>query len=270
VTSAREKIVNYFVLFLFTAVVVLPVGYAVLAAISPDPSGNPVLSGLRWSNFIDAWTRGGFGEAMLASLTITVSAVAIQALLAILSGYALGVLNAWGSKVLFPIILLGLMISTEVIVIPLYYQFRQIGLTDTWVGLIAIHVGMGVPFGAFWMRATFRAMPRSMLEAAQLDGAGTWRTLWRVLVPVARPALLTLVLLNFMWTWNDYFLSLVFISSPQLQPVTLALGNFQGRFTTEFNLMAAAALIICAPVVVLYAFFQRSFIHGVLGGALKE
>ncbi|MBT0992988.1 carbohydrate ABC transporter permease [Cellulomonas sp. DKR-3] len=269
-TSRSERTMNYFVLTLFAAAVVFPIGWTVLAALSPDRSGSPDVGSLQWSNFADAWRQGDLGHAMLASTVITVCAVIIQALVAILSGYALGVLGVPGSKVIFPVILLGLMISTEVIVIPLYYQFRDLGLTNSWLGLIAIHVGMGVPFGAFWLRATFRAMPRSLVEAAEIDGAGSWRRLWQVLVPIARPAILTLTLLNFMWTWNDYFLSLIFISSEKLQPVTLALGNFQGRYSTEFNLLAAAALIICVPVVLLYAFFQRQFISGVMSGALKE
>lgn len=269
-TSRTERTINYFVLLLFTAAVVFPVGWTILAALSPNSSGDISLGSLQWGNFAQAWTQGDLGQAMLASLVITGGAVILQAIIGILSGYALGVLGVPGSRVIFPIILLGLMISTEAIVIPLYYQFRGLGLTDSWIGLIAIHVGMGVPFGAFWMRATFRAFPKSLIEAAELDGAGTWQRLWSVLVPVAKPAILTLTLLNFMWTWNDYFISLIFISTKELQPVTLSLGDFQGRFSTEFNLMAAAALIILLPVVILYAFFQRSFISGVMGGSLKE
>jgi raffinose/stachyose/melibiose transport system permease protein len=269
-TSRTERTLNYFVLLLFTAVVLFPILYTLLAAVSSDTSGTATLGNLAWGNFAQAFTQGGLGRALLASTVITAGAVVAQVLLALGSGYAFGVLDVIGSKVLFPVILLGLMLSTEALIIPLYYSFRSLGLTNSWLGLIIIHVGMGVPFGAFWMRATFRAIPGSMIEAAQLDGAGSWRTLWSVLVPVARPAILTLVLLNVMWTWNDYFVALIFISDPLKQPVTLALGAFQGRFSTEFNLMAAAAVIICLPVLILYAFFQRQFIRGVLAGAIKE
>lgn len=269
-TRRTETVLNYIVLLLFTAVVLTPIIWTVLAAVSADPTGNATWSDLRWGNFAEAFTQGDLGRALLASTVITAGAVVAQVLLALGSGYAFGVLDVVGSKVLFPLILLGLMLSTEALVIPLYYSFRDIGLTDSWFGLIIIHVGMGVPFGAFWVRATFRAISKSMVEAAQLDGAGTWRTLWSVLVPVSRPAILTLVLLNVMWTWNDYFVALIFISDPAKQPVTLALGAFQGRFATQFNLMAAAAVIICLPVMLLYAFFQRQFIRGVMAGAIKE
>lgn len=269
-TSRTEQVLNYFVLLLFTVVVLAPIAWTLLAAVSGDPTGQPTLGALRWGNFAEAFTQGGLGQALLASTVITGCAVAAQVLLALGSGYAFGVLDVVGSKVIFPVVLLGLMLSTEALIIPLYYSFRDLGLTNSWLGLIIIHVGMGVPFGAFWMRATFRAIPSSMTEAAQLDGASTWRTLWAVLVPVSRPAILTLVLLNVMWTWNDYFVALIFISDPAKQPVTLALGAFQGRFSTQFNLITAAAVIICLPVLTLYAFFQRQFIRGVLAGAIKE
>ena len=141
---------------------------------------------------------------------------------------------------LFPLVLLGLMISAEVFIIPLYYKFQSIGLTNSWLGLIIIHIGMGVPFGAFWMRATFRAVPASLIESAEIDGARyagacSGRSCFRS----RKPAMLTLVLLSFMWTWNDFFLSLVFIADPTIQPATLALGVFQGQHTLDVNLLAA-------------------------------
>ncbi|MCL2464058.1 MAG: ABC transporter permease subunit, partial [Micrococcales bacterium] len=119
-------------------------------------------------------------------------------------------------------------------------------------------------------RAVFRATSTSILDAAHVDGAGSWRTLWRILVPIAKPGILTLCLLNFMWTWNDYFLSLIFLSSPSRLTATVALGNFQGLHTTDVNLLAAASLVVAAPVLVLYLFFQRNFIEGIISGAVKD
>jgi raffinose/stachyose/melibiose transport system permease protein len=268
--SRTERTLNHFVLVFVTILVIFPVLWFVLAALSPETSGRIDLTNLAWGNFATAWQAGAFGPAMFASTVITVGAVAGQTLLAILSGYAFGVLGVIGQKVIFPIILLGLMISSEVFIIPLYYQFHAIGLTDSWLGLIIIQIGMGVPFGAFWMRASFRAVPPSLIEAAKIDGARSWRILWQILFPIARPAVLTLVLLSFMWTWNDFFLSLVFIADPAKQPATLALGVFQGQHTLDVNLMAAGSLIVALPVLLLYVFFQRHFIQGVISGAIKE
>jgi raffinose/stachyose/melibiose transport system permease protein len=270
VVSKAERILNYTVLTVMAVLVLVPIGTFVSAALSPDRSGRPVpFSQAQWSNFTTAWQEAGFGRAMTVSLVIAGCAVAGQVVLALLGGYGFGVLGVAGEKVLFPLVLLGMMISLEVIIVPLYYQFRSWGLTNSLPGIILIHLGMGVPFGVFWMRAAFRALPRSMFESAEIDGAGSVRLLVSMAVPLVRPAIYTLVLLSFMWTWNDYFLSLVFLHGEN-QTATVALGVFQGKYVTQINLMAAGGLLVAAPVLVLYVFFQRKFISGMLAGALKE
>ncbi|QNE35784.1 carbohydrate ABC transporter permease [Leifsonia shinshuensis] len=268
--SRTERLLNHAILAFVTVLVLFPVIWFVFTALSPSRSGQLDLLNLHFDNFVTAWNVGGFGSAMIASAVITIGAVLGQTVLAILSGFAFGVLGVAGQKVLFPLILFGLMISAEVFIIPLYYTFQSLGLTNSWLGLIIIQIGMGVPFGVFWMRATFRAVPKSLIEAAEMDGARSWRMLWQILLPISRPAVLTLALLSFMWTWNDFFLSLVFIADPSIQPATLALGVFQGQHTLDVNMLAAGSLIVALPVLILYAFFQRHFIRGVLNGALKE
>lgn len=268
--SRTERLLNHAILAFVTVLVLFPVIWFVFTALSPSRSGQLDLLNLHFENFVTAWNVGNFGSAMIASAVITIGAVLGQTVLAILSGFAFGVLGVAGQKVLFPLILFGLMISAEVFIIPLYYTFQSLGLTNSWLGLIIIQIGMGVPFGVFWMRATFRAVPKSLIEAAEMDGARSWRMLWQILLPISRPAVLTLALLSFMWTWNDFFLSLVFIADPSIQPATLALGVFQGQHTLDVNMLAAGSLIVALPVLILYAFFQRHFIRGVLNGALKE
>ncbi|WP_336632576.1 MULTISPECIES: carbohydrate ABC transporter permease [unclassified Microbacterium] len=266
-SSRSEKVFTYAVLTM--AVIVLwPVGTFVAAALSPDRAGRPSAD-LQWGNFVTAWTSAEFSRSMVVSLTITVAVVIVGTLLALLGGYAFGVLGVVGDRVLFPLILLGMMISLEAIIVPLYYQFRTLGLTDNLLGVILIHVGMGVPFGIFWMRAAFRALPRGIFESAEMDGASSMRMLWSIAVPNLMPAVYTFILLSFIWTWNDYFLSLVFLHGDN-QTATVALGVFQGKYVTQINLMAAGGLIVAAPVLILYVIFQRKFISGMLAGAIKE
>jgi raffinose/stachyose/melibiose transport system permease protein len=268
VLSGAEKIWNYLILTVLALIVLWPVGTFLAAAVSPDRAGRPSTD-LQWSNFATAWTQAAFSKSMLVSLIITASVVVLSVILALLGGYAFGVLGVWGEKVLFPVVLLGMMVSLEVIIVPLYYQFRSFGLTDNLLGVILIHAGMGVPFGIFWMRAAFRTLPRGVFESAQMDGANPLRMLRSIAVPNIMPAVYTLILLNFMWTWNDYFLSLVFLHGDN-QTATVALGVFQGKYVTQINLMAAGGLIVAAPVLILYVIFQRKFISGMLAGAIKE
>ncbi|WP_327290219.1 carbohydrate ABC transporter permease [Streptomyces sp. NBC_01198] len=267
--SNREKVFNYAVLTLLAAAVLFPVLWILGVAVSPNTSGTLDLGHLSWSNFTDAWQQADFSQYLKSSLIITGSAVVLSTVLAILSGYAFGVLGVVGERLLFPLMLFGLMIPMEAIIVPLYYDFQSEGLTDTYQGIILAHVGMGVGFGAFWMRAAFRSIPVSIGESAQMDGANSWTSLWRIYLPIAKPAVMTLVLLSFMWTWNDYFLSLILVSDPAHQPLTLGLGAFSGRYMVHVNLLAAAAVIISLPVVILYLFFQRQFLRGMLSGAVK-
>jgi len=266
--SKGERIGNYVILTILALAVLIPIVDFVLAAVSPDISGQPDLAGMQFGNFREAWAEAGFSRAIPISLTVAVAAVIGEVLLAILGGYAFGVLGVIGERVLFPLVMLGMMISTEAIIVPLYYQFRDLGMTNSILGVVLIHVGMSVPFGTLWMRAAFRALPRSLFESAEIDGSNALRTLSRIAIPLVRPAIVTLILLDFMWAWNDYFISMVFLHGAN-ETATVALGVFQAQYTTQINLMAAGGLIVAAPVLVLYIFFQREFISGMLQGAIK-
>jgi raffinose/stachyose/melibiose transport system permease protein len=151
----------------------------------------------------------------------------------------------------------------------LYYDFRDAGLTDTYWALILPQAGTSIAFGTFWMRAFFRSVPPSLVEAARIDGASSWFTLWRVLLPLAKPAVLTMVVLLFMWTWNEFLLALVMVTDEGLRTAPLGLSFFVGRNQADLTLLAAGAVIVATPVVVLYVFLQRHFIRGMVSGAVK-
>jgi raffinose/stachyose/melibiose transport system permease protein len=267
--SRRERVMTYTVLVVVTAGVLFPLVWVLFDALSPNPTGAIDLGALHWSNFVTAWKEAGFGQYLKSSLIITGFVVVLGTFVAILSGYAFGVLGVAGEKLLFPLVILGLMLPMEAFVVPLYYDFLSYGITDTYQGIILAHLGMGVSFGAFWMRTAFRAVPPALSEAARMDGAGSWAQLWRVYLPIARPAVVTLVLLSFLWTWNDYFLALVLVPDPAHQPITLGLGAFSGKYLVQLNLLSAAAILVSLPIIVLSFVFQRQFIRGLLSGAIK-
>ena len=165
--------------------------------------------------------------------------------------------------------LLGLIVPSEATIIPLYYDLRGIGLTDTYWSVILPDIGVSVAFGTFWMRAFFLSAPRSLLEAARIDGASTWSVLWRVLVPLARPAILTMMVLECTWTWNDFLLPLVMLQTPNVTTAPLGISQFVLEFTSEYQQLAAAAIIVALPIVIVYIFLQRHFIRGMISGAMK-
>ena len=190
-------------------------------------------------------------------------------MVAVLAGFAFARMEFPGRSVLFYLLLLGLMLPSEVFVIPLYFDLRSWGLTDTYYALVLPQTAQSIAFGAFWMRNYFQAFPSSVLDAARLDGAAERQLLWRVLVPSSGPALATMGLLVGMWTWNEFLLPLVMISDDALRTAPLGLAFFQGQHATQQSLLAAAAVIVALPIVVLYLVLQRRFIAGIVAGSLK-
>lgn len=270
-TSRTEQTLTYTILGLFSLLALAPIVGIVFTALQ-DPNGiNSFGSfdGIHLGNFKEAWEQGNFGSYLKSSAIVTVSVVTVAGLLSVLSGYAFGLMRFRGSELLFYVFLLGLMVPMEAMIVPLYYDLRDLSLTDTYWALILPQIATSVAFGTFWMRAFFRSVPRSLVEAARIDGASSWFTLWRVLLPLAKPAVLTMTVLLFMWTWNEFLLALVMVTDEGLRTAPLGLSFFQGRNTSNLTLLAAGAVIVATPVVVLYMFLQRHFIRGMLSGAVK-
>ena len=267
----REQALTYTLLGVFSLIALVPIAGIVFTALQAPGGlatfGEP--NGFHVANFSKAWSDGHFSQYLRSSAIVVVAVVLISGLLSILAGYAFGMMRFRGDQVLFYLFLLGLMVPLEAFIVPLYYDLRDLNLTDTYWALIWPQVGVSTAFGTFWMRAFFSSVPRSLVEAARLDGSSSWHTLWRVVLPLGRPAVLTMVVLIFMWTWNEFLLALVMVSDEGLRTAPLGLAFFQGRNTTDFALLAAGAVIVATPVVLVYVFLQRHFIRGMLTGAVK-
>lgn len=272
--SRAERTGNYLVLVVFAVFALTPILTVLGAALGPDDAAGGDTSGgvlgLHPGNFAQAWDIGHFGSYLRTSLFVSTTVVVLSLVLSILAGYALGTMRFRGSTVVFYLFLLGIMMPSEAVLVPLYYDLRALGLTDTLWAVVLPQVAQSVAFGTFWMRAYFRSSSRALVEAARLDGASTWRILWQVLVPLARPAVVTLTVLVFMWTWNEFLIPLVMVTSESLRTAPLGLAFFQGQYTQGFTLLAAGACIVATPVVLLYVFLQRHFIAGMLEGAVRE
>lgn len=269
--ARSERLMNYVILFLFAAMALGPVLIILGNAFAPqnDDAGNGFL-GLHPGNFVDAWQQGNFSSYMRTSLIVAVIVVSTSAVLSILAGYAFGTMTFPGSQVLFYVFLLGIMVPSEAIVVPLFFDLRAVGLTNTIWAIALPQIAQSVAFGTFWMRASFRSSSKALLEAATLDGASSFRALFSILLPVARPAVVTLVVLTFMWTWNEFLIPLVMSPNGDLRTAPLALAFFQGQHVQETALLAAAAVLVALPVVVVYLFLQRHFIRGMLEGSVRE
>jgi raffinose/stachyose/melibiose transport system permease protein len=269
----REQLLSYTVLGIFAVVAIYPILSIVLLAFherSDLVTGFALPDNLSFGTFKEAWELGGFDRGLLNSLIVATTVALVTAVVSTLAGYAFGAMRFRGSDLLFYLLLVGLIFPYEATVIPLYYMFKDYGLTDSYWALILPQIALSIPFGTFWMRAFFRSTPDSLVQAARLDGASSFTTLWRVLLPQAKPALTTLVVLVFMWTWNEFLLALVMIQSDDLRTAPLGLALFAGATRSQDpTLTAAAAVLVALPIVIVYVFLQRSFIRGMFSGAVK-
>jgi raffinose/stachyose/melibiose transport system permease protein len=272
--SRREQILSYAVLAAFAVVALYPILSIVLLALqrrSDLVTGFAIPDHVSFDTFSQAWDLGGFNHGLVNSLIVAGTVAVATAVLSTLAGYAFGSMRFRGNNALFYLLLIGLIFPYEATVIPLYYVFRDVGLTDSLWALILPQIGLSVPFGTFWMRAFFRSTPGALVEASRLDGASSFATLMRVLLPQAWPAITTMIVLVFMWTWNEFLLALVMIQSDSLRTAPLGLALFAGtnRYSDP-TLTAAAAVLVALPIVVVYVFLQRSFIRLMFAGSVKE
>ena len=266
--SAGERLMNYLILGLFAIFALFPIITIFVTALRPQIG--VVGGGLHWENFVTAWELGNFATALTNSLLVALLVVSVALVLSILAGYAFGTMRFRGSTVLFYLFLLGLMVPAEAIVIPLFFDLRTLGLTDTIWAIALPQIAQSVAFGTFWMRAQFRALPSNLIEAAAIDGTTGMATLWRIVVPPSLPSIATVSVLMFMWTWNEFLIPLIMSPGGQWRTAPLGLAIFKGQYTSDHTLLAAAGVIIAAPIIIVFLMLQRYFISGMLEGASKE
>lgn len=223
----------------------------------------------QWHNFVDAWNDGGLAHYMVNSTIITAIKVPIDVLAVSLGAYALTRLNwRWATPV-FLFFLIGMIIPVQSALIPLHSLLVRLGLINSWAALIVIYLGFGMPFGILIMRGYFNTLPRELDEAAKIDGAGHFRIYWQIMLPLAWPAIATLLIFDSLFTWNEFILAQLFITDDALRPAQAGLLAFTGQYSTQFTLLNAGILITIAPVLIVYIVFQRRFLTG-LAGAIKS
>ena len=224
--------------------------------------------GFTWANYQEAWSRGKFLLAFGNSTFIALAVTALQIVTSALAGYALARLQFPGRKFLLLLIIATLVIPFQLLVIPIFLVLKWGGMINTYWALILPTAANG--FGIFLMRQYFQTIPVELEDAAALDGANPWQILWYILLPLARPALVTLFMFTFIGEWNDLFKPLVFTTRPELRTVQLALAELQEQFTNNWQLLMAGVAIATIPIVILFMLGQRQFIRGIATTGMKN
>ena len=260
-------------LILFALVSIYPILVMWITALRPareaqqNPFGLPTPPIL--DNVTNAWVRGRFGDYLLNSVIITVPTVVGVVALSALAGYGIARFRFPGRVLAFGAILLGLTIPFQSVMIPLYYQLLGMGLLGTYWAVILPGIAFGLPFGVFLMAAFFEDLPKELHEAGRVDGCGELRIFWSVMLPLAKPAISTLIVFQFMRTWNEFLMPLLYLQDESKRPIPLGLMFFQGTYTRDIGLIAAGVTLATIPVILVYLLFQRQFVRGLTAGAVK-
>ncbi|MBW4508102.1 MAG: carbohydrate ABC transporter permease [Scytonematopsis contorta HA4267-MV1] len=265
-----SNLLNLAVLLLGAVIILLPLLVVFLVSFAPAGATPEILPKNGWSlaNYRDAWQRGNFLLAFANSTFVALVVTAFQIITSALAGYALARLKFRGKQALLLIVVATLVIPFQLLVIPIFLVLKWGNLINTYGALILPTAVNG--FGIFLLRQYFQSIPVELEEAAAIDGANRLQILWQVMLPLARPALVTLFLFTFIGEWNDLFKPLVFTTRPELRTVQLALAEFQEQFTSNWPLLMAAVTIATVPAILLFLIGQRQFIQGIAATGIKN
>lgn len=223
-----------------------------------------------FGNYAEAWTTGHVALYVSNSLLATVPSLALIIVLGTAAGFALEVMIWRGRHQVLLVFLLGIMVPSQMILLPLFRVYFQSGLSGTMWPLIITYTAVGLPLTVFMMATYFRAIPREMFEAATLDGAGMLTAFWRIGFPVVRNAVFTVALVQFFFIWNDLLISLTFTTDDDLRTIQVGLLNFTGQYgETSYGPLFAAISINVVGALVLYLLINQRIIKGLTAGAVK-
>jgi ABC-type glycerol-3-phosphate transport system permease component len=264
---------GYVTLVIISAATVFPFLWMIATSLRP---GNTVFGGrlvprsITTDAYQRAWTQLEYPTHLWNSIYVTTATVVIVLALSTLGGYAFAKLDFPGKQIIYVILLSTLMLPITAIIIPLFLEMRTLNLLNTRQGLILVYVGGALPFAMFLMRAFFETLPDELIQAARVDGAGELRIFARVMLPLAAPGVATVVIFQFLSTWNEFLLAQTFISAPQYLPLQPVLYGVVGQHSTDWPLLTAALTMSVLPIIAVYVRMQRRFVAGMTLGAVKD
>jgi alpha-glucoside transport system permease protein len=221
-------------------------------------------------NYTNVLNAQGMGDSFINSFKITIPSTILPVFFASVAAYGFAWLPFKGRDTLFLIILALLVIPIQTTLVPVLQIFNRFGINGSYFGIWIAHTAYGLPFAMYLLRNFFASLPREIMESAKIDGASEWKIFLQIVIPLSVPALASLTIFQFMWVWNDLLIALVFMSSPERQPMTVRIQAMLGTYATEWHIMSAAAFIsMSVPLIVFFA-LQRYFVQGLTAGAVKS
>ncbi len=270
------KVLINLVLWVFSLSCIFPLIWMFYSSLKLKRQFNADIIGIPWGNatlqnYTDILNNQDYhlGESMWNSFRTTALSLFFIVLFSFIIGYILARIRGKWNRPLYVMFLMGMLIPIHSLLVPIYVVFKNLGLSNQWYTLLLPYVSFGLPMGIFLVEGYVKSIPISLEEAAAIDGASFSRTLWTIIMPLCRPILVTVAIIQIFSCWNEFSFALVLIQNVHLQTVPLALTQFKGQFGTDYPLQMTAMLITMAPIVVMYFAFSNQIIKGMVAGAVK-
>lgn len=268
-----KKNLLYILLGLFSVMTLSPIVWAVINSFKSEqeyainPFGLP--SQWHWQNYADAWEVANLGTFFWNSIVITVVAAILTVFIGALASYFLARFNFKMRKWIQLLFLFGMLIPIHATLVPMFLLMRDLGLLDTRISLILPYVAFHLPITIFILVGFMTSFSKEVEESAIMDGCGVFRIFWSIILPMSRPALATVTILNFIYNWNEYLFALVLINDSSLKTIPLGLASFAGEFTTNYTLQMAALIMSLIPTLIFYLLMEKNLVKGMTAGAVK-
>jgi multiple sugar transport system permease protein len=274
VTRLAPKALTYVLLVAGAVLTTLPLFFMIATALKANvyiieapPQFIPNHPTLQ--NFTDAWSLNNFGTFFTNSLLVAISTTSLSVVLSAMMAYAFARFAFPGKSLFFYSLLLTLMIPGLMLVIPQFLLAKTLGLLDNRLGLVFVYIATSLALNTFLLRAFFEQLPRELEQAAEVDGAGHFVIFTRIVVPLSTPALATVAIFTFLFSWDEFPWAVTAINSDVNKTLPMAIALFQSAHQTQWGLVFAASLIAITPVIVVFVVFQRYFVRGLTTGAIK-
>lgn len=266
---------SHVLLILWSALVVLPLLWTLLTSfkttgeIFSSPFALP--KKLQWVNFKNAWNTAGIGDYFINTVVVVFVALILVMIFGAMSAYVLARFRFHGNRLVYTLFLAGNTFPIFLAVVPLFFTLKNMGLLNTRPGLIITYVAFALPFTVFFLYAFFKTLPTEIYEAAQIDGAGEWRTFFSVMLPMARPGLASVSIFNFLGLWNQYLIPVALNTNTKNYVLSQGLAAFAARtnYEVDYGALFASVIITILPVLVVYIIFQRQLQGSVSQGTMK-
>jgi len=259
-------------LLCLVVVVVYPLTWMVLNGFKTNAElfGNPFALPMQWGweNYSDAWNRG-VSNYLTTSILVTVTSTIATVFISAWAAYGLTRVEIPFSRTWATVILGGLMLAPTVALVPLVKMFQGMGLYNTFWALLILYTAFRIPFTTFLIRAYMIDLPREVDEAAEVDGASRWTAFWRIILPMCRPIIISVVILHILFAWNEYLFAMVFTSGTDVQTLPVGLTSLMSKHGTDYPVVFAGMVIAALPVVILFFVCQRYFVKGLADGIGK-